>query len=211
MIDLLDYRKNVYSFEGEDGIIEKIFNILNVKNGFFCEFGGWDGIHGSNTRFLLENNWKGIYIESDQSRHTECCNNTQKFGNNVLCLNKTISYHENESKIDFILKDTFLPNDFDLLSIDIDSFDYQVWKSIENYKPKLVIIEIDSTHDESIKSIYDSNIGSTTSFRSMLELGNQKGYKLICSTGNMFFLRNDIDFPSTNAYHQGVNYSNWRI
>ena len=50
-----------------------------------------------------------------------------------------------------------LPKDFELLSIDIDSCDYQVWQSIEHYKPKLVIIEIDSTHKENEDSIYDSH------------------------------------------------------
>jgi hypothetical protein len=44
----------------------------------------------------------------------------------------------------------------------------------------------------------------------MLQLGNKKNYKLLCSTGNMFFLRNDIDFPEVKAYHQGMNYYKWR-
>lgn len=39
------------------------------------------------------------------------------------------------------LKQTDIPNDFELLSIDIDSYDYQVWKSLKVYKPKIVIIE----------------------------------------------------------------------
>jgi len=211
MIDLLDYRKNVYSFEGEDGIIEKIFDILKIKNGYFCEFGAWDGIHGSNTRVLLEKNWKGVYIEAGYDRYLQCCENTKSFKNNVVCLNNTISPYEEQSKIDFLLKNTFLPKDFELLSIDIDSCDYQVWQSIKHYKPKLVIIEIDSTHKENEDSVYDSHNNKTTSFSSMLKLGNSKEYKLLCSTGNMFFLRNDIDFPATNAYHQGLNYFNWRM
>ena len=211
MIDLLDYRKNVFSFEGEDGIIEKIFDILKTKNGYFCEFGAWDGIHGSNTRVLLEKGWKGVYIEAQTERFFECCQNTKQFNNNVICLNNIVSYTEESKKLDSILKDTFLPSDFDLLSIDIDSCDYQVWDSLSKYKPKLVIIEIDSSHKDDIESIYESQKNTTTSFMSMNNLASKKGYKLLCSTGNMFFIRNDIEFPETKAYHQNLNYMKWRM
>jgi hypothetical protein len=209
MIDLLTFRKNIYSAEGEDGILEEIFNILNIKNGFFCEFGAWDGIVGSNTRAFLEKKWKGVYIESDYSKFLECQKNTKNYNDNVVCINSSVSHENETSKLDYLLKDTFLPKDFDLLSIDIDSSDYQIWESLENYKPKLVIIEIDSRHDENAESIYNFN-EKTTSFKSMLQLATKKDYKLLCSTGNMFFLRNDIDFPEVNAYHQGMDYYRWR-
>jgi hypothetical protein len=211
MLDLLDFRKNFFSFEGEDGIIQEIFRILDIKEGTFCEFGAWDGIHGSNTRLLLEKNWKGVFIESDRTRYIQCCENTRVFGDRIICLNNVVSHTDDAQTLDSILKDTFLPTDFDLLSIDIDSSDYQVWDSLQNYKPKLVIIEIDSTHDEFRESIYDVKNNITTSFRSMLNLGIKKHYRLLCSTGNMFFIRNDIEFPATNAYHQGINYANWKI
>ena len=210
MIDLLDFRKNIYSAEGEDGIIEQVFNILDIKNGFFCEFGAWDGINGSNTRVLLEKGWKGVYIESDPNRFQQCCENTKKFTNSVICYNKSISYINERDKLDTILKDTFLPFDFDLLSIDIDSCDYQIWDSLNDYKPKIVVIEIDSSHTDKVESVYNINKNTTTSFLSMQKLGNSKGYNLICSTGNMFFIRKDISFPQTKPYHQNLTYMNWR-
>lgn len=37
-----------------------------------------------------------------------------------------------------------MPKDFDILSIDIDSCNYQVWASIKEYSPKIVIIEVNS-------------------------------------------------------------------
>jgi hypothetical protein len=33
--DLIEFRKTVYSQNGEDGILEKIFEELNIKQGYF--------------------------------------------------------------------------------------------------------------------------------------------------------------------------------
>ena len=40
--NLLDYRKIKYSIIGNDGIVEFIFKTINIKKGFFVEFGAWD-------------------------------------------------------------------------------------------------------------------------------------------------------------------------
>jgi hypothetical protein len=32
-MNLKEYKKNIKSQRGEDGIIEKIFDVLNIKNG----------------------------------------------------------------------------------------------------------------------------------------------------------------------------------
>ena len=55
-MELGKYRKNLYSQYGEDGIIAKIFDILDIKSGYVCEFGAWDGIHLSNTYNLYAKN-----------------------------------------------------------------------------------------------------------------------------------------------------------
>lgn len=60
---LLKYGKNIHSQAGQDGIIEKIFKTLGVKNGNFVEFGAVDGILLSNCRKLYEEGWSGVFIE----------------------------------------------------------------------------------------------------------------------------------------------------
>ena len=59
-MNLLEYRSNVYTSIGNDGIIEKIFNITGFKKRFL-EFGAWDGIHGCNSRKLVMEGWTGIH------------------------------------------------------------------------------------------------------------------------------------------------------
>ena len=63
-----DLKKNIYSQNGEDGILEEVLKKLDlVKNGWCCEFGAWDGKYGSNTFNLVKNfSYRAIYIESDK-------------------------------------------------------------------------------------------------------------------------------------------------
>ena len=56
----------VFSQFGEDGIIQYLINNILIKNKIFIEF-GVENYKESNTRFLLlNNNWKGLLIDSDE-------------------------------------------------------------------------------------------------------------------------------------------------
>ena len=76
-MSLIEFKKNVYSQNGEDGIIQEIINRLNLfeKNNLWCcEFGAWDGKHSSNTFALVEKyNFNAVYIESDKHKFKNMC------------------------------------------------------------------------------------------------------------------------------------------
>ena len=59
------YAKDIHSQNGEDGIIEELLKRLEIKDGWVCEFGAWDGVYLSNTFALVEKGFKGVYIEGD--------------------------------------------------------------------------------------------------------------------------------------------------
>lgn len=42
---LLKFAKNVASQVGQDGIFEKMFEIIGINNRWCVEFGAWDGKH----------------------------------------------------------------------------------------------------------------------------------------------------------------------
>jgi hypothetical protein len=72
--------KNIYSQNGEDGILEQLIRELQIKNGSFCEFGASDGVDSSNTYNLIKNyNFSGISIELDHSRYQKCIENYKLF------------------------------------------------------------------------------------------------------------------------------------
>ena len=146
--DLKNYSFNRFSQNGEDGIIQELIRRLRLdekKENWCVEFGAWDGIYLSNTFNLVLQGWNAVYIEGDQKRFKDLLKTSKKH-KNIFPLNAFVSKHrESKSSLDNLLNNTKLPKNFDLLSIDIDSFDLEVWESLDNYNPKIVIIEINSS------------------------------------------------------------------
>ena len=187
------YNKNVYSQNGEDGIIEELLKRLNIKNGWVCEFGAWDGINLSNTFNLVKNNkFNAVFIEGDKNKYKDLLNTVEKYPN-IIPINAYVDHNNTNNSLDNLLKQTMIPYDFDILSIDIDSYDYQVWKSLKMYKPKLVIIEINFSVKVNNKEwIHTPDKYMSTGFKPTYDLGIEKGYKFVLHTGNMFFIREDL-------------------
>lgn len=184
------YKKNFYSQNGEDGIILEILKRLklNNKNNWCCEFGAWDGIHGSNTFNLVKNfDFKAIYIEGDEKKYKDLVKTQSRFSN-ILAIKKYVNYKENsQNSLDNILKKTKIKKNFEILSIDIDSHDLAVWKSIKKYRPKIVIIEVNSSIQPGIEQIHSSKKNGN-SFTSTINFANKINYQLLCHTGNCIFI-----------------------
>ena len=120
--NLIDYAFNIYSQNGEDGIIQEIIKRLDIKDSkkkWVVEFGAWDGMHLSNTFNLVKQGWKAIYIEGEKSRFNELLKTSNKYPQ-IFPINAFVA-RDSKSKdsLDNLLKKTEIPIDFDLLSIDI--------------------------------------------------------------------------------------------
>lgn len=195
-MEIVKHGRNVYSQYGEDGVIEELLRRLNIKEGWACEFGAWDGKHLSNTFNLIKNhNWKAVMIESVPQKFKALLQ-TQAENNNIIAINACVHYLDGKGeKLDDILARTPIPVEFDLLSIDIDSCDYHVWNTLRVYKPKIVLIEHSGMLGEIIQregAVHKRDIDGSSSFTSTKRLGEEKGYTALCNTGNLFFLRNDL-------------------
>lgn len=192
--------KKIFSQNGEDGVIEEILNRLDIKKGYFLEFGVQSG-EECNCAYLAKNKgWTGTFIESSQRDYNLLKQNYKDFNINVI--NEFITYENIQSIIDR------LGNEIDLLSIDIDSQDYWVWEAVES-NPKIVIIEYNATLTGS-KAIkkgrsvpWDGTTAYGASIEAYINLGKKKGYTLIHTERNgvnAFFIRNDLShhFPEKN-------------
>ena len=100
-----------------------------------------------------------------------------------------------------------------MLSIDIDSYDLEVWEGLANYKPAIVVIEINSSTPPGVM-LRHSDSQSGNSFTSTVMVGKTKGYELVCHTGNLIFVHNDyvkkLNLPTQLFTHPEVLFlPNW--
>jgi hypothetical protein len=192
---LLSKRKASYSQSGEDGLLEFVLSQISQTDGWCVEFGAWDGMHLSNTFHLIKTkNYKAVLIEMDPDKYATLAKNMAPY--HVTCINKMVGI-SGDGKLDAILSETEVPPAFDLLSIDIDGNDYHVWKSLTNYVPKVVIIEINYTDKPGVERINPPESPflwgvSGSSIQSMTDLAHSKGYSLIANIGcNAVYVRKE--------------------
>nr|VFK11678.1 MAG: Methyltransferase FkbM domain-containing protein [Candidatus Kentron sp. LPFa] len=190
---LLEYKRDVYSQAGEDGIIEKIIEVIPRSDKWCVEFGAWDGLFLSNTRHLIEaKGFSSILIEADKEKFNDLQRNYSQY-DNVFTINEFVGFGEDDN-LDRILDTTPVPSELDLLSIDIDGNDYHVWKAVSKYRPKVVIIEFNPTIPTHIRFVQpaDPSITQGASLLSLVELGKEKGYELVSALHcNALFVREE--------------------
>lgn len=177
------FEQKYCSQNGEDGIIKIIFDKIKTTNQFCVEF----GIHPKegNTIYLGKKSWNCLWMDGNgDGKH----------------IKKEFITAEN---INSLLKKYKVPKEFDLLSIDIDYNDYWVWKAINGYSPRVVVIEYNSSFSPlesktvkyNPKAVWDGTSYFGASLLALAKLGKSKGYTLVCceSRGvNAFFVRNDL-------------------
>jgi len=177
------YQKNITSQAGEDGILERIFELIPGSDRWCCEFGAWDGKKYSNTYQLLAGkDWSGVLIEADSRKFADL---PATFGptSKITYINKYVQFSGRDT-LDELLTGTAIPIDFDLLSIDIDGNDYHVWAAVNKYRPKVVIIEFNQSMPNHVEFVQDPDPGKNhgNSLLSITKLGKTKGYELIAVT-----------------------------
>ena len=187
--DLINYKYNKYSQWGEDGILEEILTRLEIKNYediWVVEFGAWDGKHLSNTFNLIEKGANSVLIEGDKNRFNDLLE-TKKMYEKIIPVNKFVEA-KGVNSLNRILEETPIKTNYEILSIDIDSYqNLEIW---ENYKgnPTIVIIEINAAYLSFERGI-SKDVGNT--FYDTNKVGEEKGYKLIAHTPNLIFIKKD--------------------
>jgi len=125
------------------------------------EFGCPDYYFCSNTAYLAETGWKVTMYDNNNGSDPRITRAEITKGNvNQLVGSPTV------------------------LSIDIDNDDFWVWMAYLGM-PAIVIIEINSGIHPTLWEV-PGNKG--TSYKPMVTMGLNKGYMLICHTGNLIFV-----------------------
>jgi hypothetical protein len=214
-VDLESEERSVFSQFGEDGVIEKIFEVIEPGPKFAVEFGAHDGVNNSNMRNLVLNHgWDSFQIEGNPNRARELEENYEDYPGT-----KTLEAWVWPGNIEILFEENGVPKDLDLLVIDIDSNDYYVWRAIHDFRPKVVMIEGNYFFpppervviDYHPMNYWDGTYYVGASLQSLTDLANKKGYELLyqMSEGpNVFFVdkqyfdRFGIEDNSTEAIYR---------
>lgn len=204
--DPIDSLKKVefsaFSQWGDDGIIQYLIHLLNIKEETFIEFGVGNYLE-ANTRFLLMNNhWRGLIFDGSQKNMEFVKNDSISWKYDIQAIPLFIT----KSNINAAIKDAGFEGEIGLLHIDIDGNDYWVWESIDVVNPQLVIMEYNSVFgnkeaistpyadDFYVSSAHYSNLYFGASLKAMCHLAKKKGYAFVGSNtagNNAYFVRID--------------------
>ena len=168
--------KKIYSQFGEDGILLEILNRLKNKNLDKCcvEFGAKDGISYSNTYNLIKHyNYNAVLIEGDKKYFKKLSKNLPQ--KNIIKINKFVNF-SGPNNLDEILGSTAIPENFDILSIDIDGCDFYIFESLIEYRPKIVCIEFNHLIPNSVEFVQkkDFKVKQGSSAKSLIKLAEKK-------------------------------------
>lgn len=200
-LSLCAFDENIPTYtsqRGEDRILHTIFRIIGATNKWCVEFGAADGMHLSNTwYFIQKEGWNSVQIEaaldinlSLRTRKRESFEGlVQRYGRNknVTCIHAMISATGKET-LDCVLSTTDVPVSMDLLCIDVDGADYDIWESCVKYKPRVVVIE----HNKTVPIMVSFHSNKGSGIRALHELAQRKGYELVAANDlNAFFVTRD--------------------
>ena len=191
----------VFSQNGEDGVIAEILRRITVPTHYFVEFGLESGVQG-NCVFLADvMNWRGLFMESEKASFEGL---RRKYGSNDRV--SVLEVDVTPANINALLRDHGVPEEPAVLSIDIDGNDYWVWEAIECVRPCVVVIEYNSTLSPDARLVqpyatvekWDATNFYGASLGALCKLAAAKEYSLVhCELAgvNAFFVRGDLAGP----------------
>jgi len=180
-------------------MIEHIFGIIGEGTRRCVEFGAADGSSCSNTRKLWEQGWTALLVEGD----TDCyaaLKETLLWHPNCISVNTYLTPTGPES-IDNILAQ-YVFAEVDLISIDVDGLDYDIWAAMD-IRPRVICIEYNQSIPPQF-SVRQKNPRESfgASALALVDLAHDKGYELVgMNKANLFFVVQDEAQPFVDYGH----------
>lgn len=193
-LPLTKFEHSVFSQFGEDGVIKYLLTTLKELGTDLsfrcCEFGAWDGKHLSNTmNLILNDKFQGVLIEADPLKFVDLLSNTADL--RVIALNEFVKSEGNT--LEEIFRRNSIPSDLDLLSIDIDGSDYQILESLNELRPKIIVIEYNPSIPLDFIYINPDGLSRGSSALALVNLAKTKGYFLVHRTSvNLILIKEEF-------------------
>lgn len=190
------FRYNIFSQDGDDGIIEYALKKLPALPTYVLDIGANDGVTTSNSRLLISKyGWRGLLIEPFADAYRALMSLYQGNERVQLCnkavgtatATSTISWHGHFSNVETeavevnaLLRSYEVPKEIGVFSIDIDGKDNQVLAAInwKEYSPWIVNAEIDSSSERNLDE--------------QVAIMDKAGYFPFVHIGNVIYYRKDL-------------------
>ena len=139
---LTPYELRVFSQNGEDGLLAEILARVGVSERFFIEFGVESGREGNCVYLADVAGWRGLFMDCDEHFFV-ALQRKYRAGDRVRTTHAMVT----PENVQELFAAAGVPREPDVLSIDVDGRDYWIWESIEDYRPRVLVIEYNSALD----------------------------------------------------------------
>jgi hypothetical protein len=196
--DLTRFERRVFSQNGEDGVVAEVLRRVGAPQRWFVEFGAGTGHEGICVALADVLGWSGLFLEVDEYAHSEL---ERKYrGEPRVQTRRAAVTAEN---VEAIFDGAGVPEEPDVLSIDVDGNDWWIWRALRRHRPRLVVVEYNGNlhPDAELVKPYDpaASWDFTCWFGASLaayeRLADARGYTLVHTDlkgVNAFFLRDDL-------------------
>ena len=196
--DLTQFELRVFSQNGEDGVLAEILRRIGVAGGGFVEFGIQDGSEGTTVFLAQVLGWPGVYLEADATAYEAL---ERRFSANPRV--RTVHAAVEPDNVESLFESAGVPDEPDVVSIDVDGNDYWIWRAIDRYRPRVVVIEYNGDLEPGSDQVmpytpgfrWDHSSGYGASLGALEALAAEKGYALVHTESagvNAFFVRSEL-------------------
>lgn len=180
----------------EEAVLEALIRELGIEKDWVVDIAACDGVTNSNSLALYAAGWPGLAIEGDP-RSFELLSRVHRRSPDVRLARLWVT----PGNVAQILRAYSVPEDFAVLSLDIDGYDHFVLAALlDEYHPTVICAEINETIPPPIKFTVRYDPGYVwaedrffgQSLSKLHELGEAHGYSLVdLHYNNAFLVRTD--------------------
>lgn len=211
---LVAQRFQISSQNEEDGMVLALLELAGIKHQTFVDIGC--GATGGNSLILSEEfGWRGLMVDASESAIEKC---KQRVRHNKSV--SAIQTYVTPNNVNDILKDAGFSGEIDILSLDIDSYDYWVFSALDVVQPRVLVLEYNAHlgPEKALTVPLEQTLEGAPKFFSgasltaLTKAAEQKGYRLLACDNmgvNAFYLRDDLR-PEIEAVPVGIAFREQR-
>jgi hypothetical protein len=142
--------------------------------------------------------WAGVYLEADAAAYAVL---ERRYSATPRV--RTLHAAVEPGNVEALFAQAGVPEEPDVLSIDVDGNDYWIWRALERHRPRVVVIEYNGDLPPDSQQVmpytpgfrWDHSSGYGAALGALEALGADKGYTLVHTESagvNAFFVRSDL-------------------